>query len=70
MTGEMIFATIWGIGILINAIMILVYNKNYKRHHPDAELDSEGFLVAMLLCFGSFAIWVIMFLIWLFTKRK
>ena len=63
-----IIGIIYAVGVLLNIIVIVVFNINEKKKHPEHELDPFAVIVASILSGASFLLWIMILFITLTDK--
>jgi hypothetical protein len=68
METKTIIGIIYGAGVLLNIIVIVVFNINEKKKHPEYEFDPFAVIVASILSGASFLLWIMILFITLIDK--
>lgn len=68
METKTIIGIIYAVGVLLNIIVIVVFNINEKKKHPEHELDPFAVIVASILSGASFLLWIMILFITLIDK--
>ena len=68
METKTIFGIIYAVGVILNIIVIVVFNINEKKKHPEYELDPFAVIVASILSGASFLLWIMILFITLIDK--